>query len=185
MDPILQTFLSWQFLIFGVGVVAVVFVLRKIGEYGLANWKPLMKESKLWNDLLMPILPIIVGALGALAIRSYPYPNNLTSGGSRFVFGLGAGLLSTVLYRLITALISQRISAAISQNPGVAVARAVKEDNATSSTPTTVGITPVTIGIPAETNSKANAVLPVPAITGSNADIIEENVMSAGVINKE
>src|SRR5574337_363255 len=98
MDPILQTFINWQFLIFGIAVVAVVFVIRKVAEYLLANWKPAAKESKLWNDLVLPILPIAVGSIGALIFKHYPYPDGLTSGGSRFIFGLVAGLLSTVLY---------------------------------------------------------------------------------------
>lgn len=101
MDPIFQTFVSWQFLIFSTAIVAIVFVTRKIAEYLLANWKPAAKESKLWNDLILPILPIFVGSIGALIFKKYPYPDGLVSGGSRFIFGLVAGLLSTVLYRLV------------------------------------------------------------------------------------
>lgn len=47
MDTILQTLFSWQFLIFGSAIAAVMFVIRKIIEYAMANWSPLAKESKL------------------------------------------------------------------------------------------------------------------------------------------
>lgn len=184
MDPILQIFLSWQFLIFGVGVCAVVFVLRKVAEYSLANWKPLMKESKLWNELLMPISPIFVGVIGALAIRSYPYPNNLTSGGSRFIFGLGAGLLSTVLYRLITAVIGQRINSIISQNPGAAIAAAATEDNAKSNNPATIpapipATMPVTVSV-----TVPAAVSNSDSVAKADDSMMADKGMSAGAINK-
>lgn len=110
MDPILQIFLSWQFLIFCVAIIAVVFIIRKIAEYGLANWAPIMKETKLWNDLILPILPVVVGFLGGLAIKSYPYPYGLTNTVSRCIFGLGAGLLSTLLYKVLALLIQQKIA---------------------------------------------------------------------------
>jgi hypothetical protein len=135
MDPILQVFLSWQFIIFAVAIMAVVHVIRMFAEYGLSNWKPLMKESKLWNDLIMPILPIVVGVLGALVIKSYPYPNNLTATGSRFIFGLGAGMLASTLFRFVMASINQKIHTIIQQDPAAAIAAAAAEKNAKSSSP--------------------------------------------------
>lgn len=112
MDTILQTLFSWQFLIFGSAIAAVMFVIRKIIEYAMANWSPLAKESKLWNDLLLPILPVLLGAFGALVFKTYPYPDGLVTGGGRFIFGLVAGLLSTLIYRVTKAMITQKIKEA-------------------------------------------------------------------------
>ncbi len=112
MDTILQTLLSWQFLIFGTAVAAIMFVIRKIIEYAIVNWTPLSKESKLWNDLILPILPVIIGSCGALLFKTYPYPDGLTTSGGRFIFGLVAGLLSTLIYRVTKAMINQKISGA-------------------------------------------------------------------------
>jgi len=129
MDPILQTLFSWQFLIFGIAVAAIMFVVRRTVEYGLANWTAASKESKLWNDLLLPILPVLLGAFGALIFKNYPYPDGLTTGSSRFIFGLVAGLLSTLFYRVIKALMFQRINTSL---PNTATPINPEEDDATA-----------------------------------------------------
>jgi hypothetical protein len=108
MDPILQTLFSWQFVLFGMSVAAVMFVIRKIVEYLISTRTDLAKNSKLWNDLILPILPVVLGAVGALTIKQYPYPYGLTTNASRFIFGLVAGLLSTLLYRVFKALLFQK-----------------------------------------------------------------------------
>lgn len=113
MDPILQTLFSWQFIIFGVAIAGVMFVVKRSVEYAIVNWSIFSKESKLWNGLLLPILPVLIGAFGALIFKSYPYPNGLVTGGGRFIFGLVAGLLSTLFYRVINSLMVQKINTAL------------------------------------------------------------------------
>jgi hypothetical protein len=109
MDPILQAFLNWQMLTFGVAVASVMFVLRKIVEFLIVNYFSQPKETKLWNDLLLPILPVILGSSGSLIFKTFPYPDGLSSTGSRFIFGLVAGLLSTLFYRVIKSMLNQKI----------------------------------------------------------------------------
>lgn len=109
MDPILQMFLSWQFIVFSLAIAAIIFVIRTAVEFFIKNTKSTAK--KIWQDLLLPILPVFVGGLSAFLIKSYPYPNDLTANGSRVVFGVVAGLLSGLLYRVIKSLVSQKISA--------------------------------------------------------------------------
>jgi hypothetical protein len=46
MDSILQTLLSWQFIVFGLAVAALLFVLRKFVEYFLDIYLKLDKNSK-------------------------------------------------------------------------------------------------------------------------------------------
>lgn len=113
MDSILETLLSWQFIVFGLAVVAALFVFRKLFEYVLDIYFKVDKKSKLyklWSELLLPILPMLLGSGGALLITSFPYPNNLTSAGSRFVFGLVAGLMSGLFYRVIKSVINSKLS---------------------------------------------------------------------------
>lgn len=122
MDPILQTLLSWQFVIFSMAIASIIFVIRKVAEYLMDNYASAAKESKLWNELILPILPVFLGSFGAYFFKSYPYPNGLTSSGSRIVFGLVAGLLSTLLYRVIKALLGQKMTAMVQTwtgNPNV------------------------------------------------------------------
>lgn len=108
MDDVLQILMSWQFVIFSLGVVAITLVLKTIAEYLLVNIKIVAKESKIWRDLLLPILPVILGSCCAVLIKEYPYPEGLSTTGARFVFGLVAGLLSTFLYRIIKAILNQK-----------------------------------------------------------------------------
>lgn len=106
MDPILQTLLSWQFIIFGMAVAAIVFVIRKVVEYFLPS-----KDTKLWNDLLLPIIPVFLGVVLGWVFKTFPYPDGLTTTGDRIVFGLVAGLLSTLMYRVMRSLLIQKIQA--------------------------------------------------------------------------
>jgi uncharacterized membrane protein YedE/YeeE len=108
MDPILDILLSWQFILFGLAVAGVMYVLRILVEYFMQLAKKIPLKSKLWNEVLLPILPVIIGALGAVHFKSFPYPDSLVTRGDRIIFGLVAGLLSTLLYRVVKALLSQR-----------------------------------------------------------------------------
>ncbi len=119
MDSILQTLLSWQFIVFGLAVAALLFVLRKFVEYFLDIYLKLDKNSKsykLWSDLVLPVLPMFLGAGGALLISTFPYPNDLTTAGSRFVFGLVAGLMSGLFYRVIKSLVANKLSSLKTKN---------------------------------------------------------------------
>lgn len=113
MDSILQVLMSWQFVLFSLSVVAVTTVFRTIVEYLLSNVKIIVKESKLWNDLILPILPVVIGPVGAILVNGYPYPDGILTSDARFVFGLVAGLLSGLMYRVIKAILNQKISAVL------------------------------------------------------------------------
>lgn len=113
MDPILQTLLSWQFIFFGLSISAVVFVIRKIVEYLMSQYAVVAKESTLWNKLLLPILPIVLGGVIGLFFRLFPYPDGLTLKWDRVMFGVVAGLLSTFMYGTVKALFQQKIVSAI------------------------------------------------------------------------
>lgn len=117
MDTLLQTLLSWQFILFSLGIAAGMYVLRTIVEYMMNIWQVTAKESKLWNDLLLPVLPVIFGAITGIVFKSYPYPDALTTGGDRFMFGAVAGLLSTLLYRVIKSLLIQKMQTIASVIP--------------------------------------------------------------------
>jgi hypothetical protein len=79
----------------------------------MTNWTVAAKESKLWKELLLPILPVVMGGLGGFIFKTYPYPDGLTTTGSRFLFGLVAGLLSGLFYRVVKAMFIQRIQTAL------------------------------------------------------------------------
>lgn len=115
MDPILQVLLSWQFVLFGLAVAFAVYVLRLIVEYIAGALKKDLSTSKFWNDLLLPILPIVFGVVGAWLVTNFPYPGftpnaaGVVARGDRLIFGLVAGGFSTMMYRVVKALLYQKL----------------------------------------------------------------------------
>ena len=118
MDPILAVLFGWQFVLFSLAVATVMYVIRIIVDYVLTNYKIDPSKPKLWNDLIMPILPVILGTLAGIFFTSFPYPDGLTTRGDRIIFGLVAGLLSTLLYRVFKALLYQKMQALVQALPG-------------------------------------------------------------------
>lgn len=113
MDPILQMLLSWQFIVFGLAIAALVFVIRQLIDYSLERWVKLRqkeKKLKLWTNLVLPILPVLLGGICGFLVKTYPYPQELTTPGGRVVFGLVAGLMSGLLYRVIKSLLFQKVT---------------------------------------------------------------------------
>ena len=104
MNPILQTLFGWQFVIFGLTIAAIVSVIRTIVEYSIG------RDVRVWESLVKPILPIILGAFLGLVFVTFPYPDELTNSLDRVVFGMVAGLLSGLIYRLIKAFLSPKTS---------------------------------------------------------------------------
>ena len=113
MDPILTMLITWQFVVFGLAIAALIFVIRKLAEFLLLDWFKVSQKSKilkLWNDLMLPILPVLVGGLCGFLFKTYPYPNQLSSNGGRIIFVLVAGLMSGLLYRVIKSLLFSKIT---------------------------------------------------------------------------
>jgi hypothetical protein len=114
MDAVFYALFSWQFLLFCLGIAAVTFVVRKVVEYFiLDNPKmPGTRASKLWRELLLPIGPVVGGALVGLVAAKYPYPEGINSISGRVIFGLVAGLLSGLVYRVLTGMLKKTTESA-------------------------------------------------------------------------
>lgn len=114
MDTILQAFLSWQFLAFALAIGAVVFVIRQIVEYWMENawplkqWKQAHKDSRLWRGLILPILPVLLGVVGAYVGQNYPYPEGFATTAGRVAFGLVAGFTSGMFVRLYKSFLASK-----------------------------------------------------------------------------
>lgn len=106
MDQLLLTFLTWQFLLFCIGLSAIVEVVRRFVEY----FEKDVKDLQLWNKLILPVAPVFLGVGFSALIEAYPYPDGIgVSVGARIMFGLTAGLLSGFIYRSIKAVIKSFI----------------------------------------------------------------------------
>lgn len=118
MDPILQVLLSWQFVLFGLAVAMIMYVIRIVAEYIAEVLHKNLGSSKLWNELILPITPILLGLIGAILLKTFPYPGFTPDAaghfarGDRMIFGLVAGGFSTIMYRVIKSLLYQKIVSA-------------------------------------------------------------------------
>lgn len=119
---LLSIFLTWQFLIFCLGLSAITFVVRKIVEYLMLCFPGLLgsKFSILWKSVLLPIGPVVNGAIAGVLADSFPYPESLgTSSYGRFSFGLVAGLFSGLVYRIVVELLKSKFSESTKQSSDV------------------------------------------------------------------
>ena len=122
MDLLSQLF-GWQFMLFCLGIASITFVVRSLVEHLVSNFK----DAKIWKELVLPIFPVIAGALiGWLAVQ-YPYPDGFESTSGRLMFGLVAGLLSGLLYRVIKSMLSANIT--ITNGNSAQDLGIVKQDN--------------------------------------------------------
>jgi hypothetical protein len=119
MDALLAVFISWQFLFFCLGIAALTFVFRKLLEFAILD-NPSMPgtcNSRIWRELILPITPVLFGGLAAYLAKQYPYPAGLVNSSyGRISFGLVAGLLSGLVYRVVVALLRAKIT--LSSYPG-------------------------------------------------------------------
>lgn len=124
MDPILQMFFSWQFIIFCLGIAAIVFVIRSVAEYLIINYLKSLKNLMLWKELILPILPVTSGGVTAWFLKSYPYPPDLSFNGGRIIFGIVAGFLSGLVYRVIKGILNNKAN-----NPDISVNANIQMNN--------------------------------------------------------
>jgi hypothetical protein len=113
MDPL--AFLTWQFVLFSLIVAAIMYVFRTILEFCF----PQLTTIKVWNSLLLMLLPIFIGAGLGLWWKMYPYATGLTTSAEHIGYGAVAGLLSTVLFKVIKELLVNKITNTVSTIGGV------------------------------------------------------------------
>jgi len=86
--------------LFAVLIGMVVYGVRRFAE---GTW-PSLKTSRLWNDLVLYFLPIVLGALGAWALaasESSLLPANLISRVDQSLWGAVAGGFSGFVYTVV------------------------------------------------------------------------------------
>lgn len=115
MDTVFQALVSWQFVLFCLGIAAVTFVVRKGIEFAvLDNPKmPGSKSSKFWTDFVLPVFPVVFGCVAGLLAKKYPYPETLTSTSAHIAFGLVAGLFSGLIYRVAKSFVASKLGVVV------------------------------------------------------------------------
>lgn len=110
MDNALQILLSYQFLLFCLAITAFTYVTNIIVNYIFTVKGYVAKENHLWTELILPILPIVLGCIAALVAKQYPFPAEIVSNSGRLAFGLVAGLLSGFVWRWVKSIIKSKIN---------------------------------------------------------------------------
>lgn len=121
METALQALLSYQFILFCLGLSAITYVIRLAVQFFiLDNPKmPGSRTSKLWTELLLPIAPVVNGALLGWLIKTSLYPTGVHETVGRVFFGLVAGLFSGLVYRVIWGMIKSKLPAGSSSSDSV------------------------------------------------------------------
>jgi len=105
MDTALQTLISWQFMLFSLGLFAAVWLFRTIVEYAI----PKSVSSTLWEKLILPIAPCVMGLIVAYFAKNYAYPDGLITVSDRMLFGLVSGMFSGLTYQVVKGTLKSKI----------------------------------------------------------------------------
>lgn len=103
---------GWPTLVFCLGIYFAVFVVRKI----VAGVSPKVEGSHYWREVVMPIMPVIFGALASLAATKYPLPAFISSTSSRLFLGAVMGGASGWTYKIFKALIKKQFGIDVSSS---------------------------------------------------------------------
>lgn len=111
----MQDVLTWNTLVFSMAIFIFSLFLRRTLEAvfpTLSRGTPLSVAQKIWESVVLPMVPVVVGVSIAYFVSSWPYPEDLTSIGARVLYGAICGFFSTSAYRVLSALINKKFSVA-------------------------------------------------------------------------
>lgn len=126
MDTALQALLSYQFILFCLCLAAITYVLRLTVQFFILDnpQMPGSRASAFWKELLLPIAPVVNGAVLGFLVKGSIYPEIVIDKAGRVMFGLVAGLLSGLVYRVVWGMIKSKMPSGV---VGVVVADSPKE----------------------------------------------------------
>lgn len=114
---ILNQLISLQNIVLCLAIVALVWVQRKSVE--LFSKKVLKKDllkSDIWTEFFVPIGPLGTG-LGLMFVPGVPVPEMFMNGQAKFVFGIGLGLISGLLFRILKKNLLERLGKTSEETP--------------------------------------------------------------------
>ena len=98
--------------VFGAGCYVLTLVIRRIVETA----KPTLRIkpyaftfSRWWNQVILYVLPILLGSLGAIGLRGTTVmPEGVESFKAAVVYGMVLGSMSSMLYKILRMLIMKK-----------------------------------------------------------------------------
>ena len=105
---VLDQLLTVENIMLAMAIVALVWIQRKGFELLMARLGKDVTKSKLWQEFFVPLGPLATG-VSIMLIPGVPVPEMFAAGmPSKAIFGLGLGLLSGLIYRLIKKMVFDR-----------------------------------------------------------------------------
>jgi len=108
MDILVELF-SFSNLILCLAIVGITWIQRKTAVVIGHKFGKKLEDTEVWRELVMPLSPIIIGAL-IMLIPMVPVPVMFAGGAAaKMVFGIGLGMVSGLAYRLVKKNILDRL----------------------------------------------------------------------------
>lgn len=116
-DGIIQSF-GWSgvliFVMYCLGVFALSLGVRRVVEVAY----PKAKVSLWWTDVILPGVPILLGALIGLVAKKFPFPAPIAVLSGRLLYGVVAGFLSGWVYRMVRGALKAKSGVELPDPPG-------------------------------------------------------------------
>jgi cytochrome c biogenesis protein CcdA len=96
----MEIFLNWQTLLFSLGIFVLTYFLRLTVQFFWRTWR----ASRLYNDFVLHVLPIVLGGAVALFAKKFPWPDALVpSASARLFYGIFLGMTCGLVYGRVRA----------------------------------------------------------------------------------
>ena len=112
MESTLTEFLTTHlipFFVFALVVYALSELSRRFAEF--IHPKLLDQEllrGKVWRELALPIVPVLIGMLLVLFLPNFPTPLEFNVWAGRMMYGALLGFFSTWVYRILKAVLQRK-----------------------------------------------------------------------------
>lgn len=90
-------------LLFCIGVYAILFILRKVLEGLLKKYD--FANNYYWREVVLPILPSVIGVVCGVGMKFFPFPEGFTHWGPRALYGLVCGFASALVYKIAMSIV--------------------------------------------------------------------------------
>lgn len=96
--------------VFVLGVFFATLLVRRFVE----SYISILANRPQWKKVWLPALPVFIGATAAGIMYSYPFLSTLPTWGTRAVYGMVGGGLSSFAYKVVTAVIQAKFGVRVS-----------------------------------------------------------------------
>lgn len=96
MENSIQVLFSTAFILMALGINAVVYVIDLIVKWVFIKFGKEAGKNKTWKDLILPVMPVVLGG-----VLGHFYEG--------VIFGLVAGFLSGLVWRVVKSFIKSKI----------------------------------------------------------------------------